>query len=71
MTKHKLIKALLIIEKYNSDFSTHCEHDIMSICGVEPEEVSEEDRLILDECGFFIGDEYGEETFQSFKWGSC
>jgi hypothetical protein len=68
---HNLIKALLIIEKYNPKFSTHCEHDVMSICGVEPDEVSEEDKVLLDEYGFFIGDECGETAFESFQWGSC
>ena len=66
-----LIKALMIIEKYNPHFSTHCEHDVMSICGVEPSEVSEEDVELLDEFGFFVGDNCGEEGFESFRWGSC
>ena len=69
--EHDLIKSLLIIEKYNSDFSTHCEHDVMSICGVEPEEVSEEDTELLAQYGFHIGDECGEEAFEPFRWGSC
>jgi len=71
MSNHKLIKALVIMEQYNADFSTHCEHDIMSICGVEPDEVSDEDKILLDEYGFFIGDSCGEIGFESYQWGSC
>jgi len=68
---NELIKALLILEKYNPEFSTHCEHDIMSICGVEPNEVSEEDIQLLEDFGFHIGSECGETGFESYRWGSC
>ena len=66
-----LIKALMIFEQYNPNFQTHCEHDVFCICGVEPDEVSDEDKEILNEFGFFVGDSCGEEVFQSFQWGSC
>lgn len=66
-----LIEALKIIAKYNLNASTHCEHDILSICGVEPEEVSNEDIILLDKYGFFVGSECGEEAFESYRWGSC
>jgi len=66
-----LIKALMIIEKYNHDFRTFCAHDILCICGVEPEEVSEEDIDLLEEFGFFVGEDCGETALQSFRWGSC
>ena len=66
-----LIKALMIFESYNPEFRTHCEHDVLCICGVEPEEVSVEDTETLKGFGFHIGDSCGEEGFQSFKWGSC
>lgn len=52
-TKHDLIKALLIAEKYNPDFKMFCRHDVLTICGVEPQEVSEEDKVSLSNYGFF------------------
>jgi hypothetical protein len=68
----KLIQALQILLKYgNPDYPTHCEHDILTICGIEPLDVSEEDIAKLDELGFFVGDEYGEEAFHSFRYGSA
>jgi len=70
-TKHDLIKALLIAEKYNPDFEMFCRHDVLTICGVEPQEVSEEDKVSLSNYGFFISDESGEDSFESFRWGSC
>jgi len=69
--EHDLIKALLIFEAYNPDFSTHCEHDVMSICGVDVDEVSEEDNDLLHEYGFLVNDSCGEEAYESFRWGSC
>lgn len=66
-----LIKALTIFEKYNKSASTHCEHDTLYICGVEPEDVSEKDIELLDKYGFFVSDESGELCFMSFNWGSC
>lgn len=68
----KLIQALQILLKYgNPDYPTHCEHDLLTICGIEPSDVSEEDIAKLDELGFFVGDEYGEEAFHSYKYGSA
>jgi len=67
-----LIEALQILLKYgNPDYPTHCEHDILTICGIEPVNVSEEDIKRLDELGFFIGNEYGEKAFHSYKFGSA
>ena len=64
-----LIKALQILLKYgNPKYPTHCEHDVLTICGIEPTDVSEADLAELDELGFFVS---GEECFQSFKFGSC
>ena len=41
----QLIEALTILLKYgNPDYPTHCEHDVMYICGIEPEQVSEEEH---------------------------
>lgn len=68
---HDLIKALTILEQYNPNFSTHCEHDIFSICGIDISDVSTEDKDLLYEYGFHIGDDCGDESFESFRWGSC
>ena len=63
------IKALQILLKYgNPDYPTHCEHDVLTICGIHPSDVSEADLAELDDLGFFVG---GEDCFQSFKFGSC
>lgn len=65
-----LIKALNILLKYgNPKYPTHCEHDIMIICGIEPESVSEDDKLELDKLGFVASKEY--ESFVSTRFGSA
>lgn len=65
-----LIEALQIFLKYgNPNRPTHCEHDVLTICGIEPGEVSEEDIEKLDELGFFVNER--ECCFQSFKYGSA
>ena len=67
-----LIKALQILRKYgNPSNPTHCEHDVMYICGIDPEDVSKEDISELHDLGFFIDDDTGENQFQSFKFGSA
>ena len=67
-----LIKALQILLKYgNPDYPTYCQHDILTIVGIAPSDVSEADLAELDELGFFVSDAGGEECFQSFKFGSC
>ena len=66
-----LIRALQIFRKYgNPSYPTHCEHDILTICGISPEDVSVEDEKELDELGFFVSEEYGELCFQSHRFGS-
>lgn len=67
-----LIKALQILLKYSdkSHNPTNCTHDQLNICaGIELEKVSEADIKELDELGFFWSDE--DETFVSFRFGSC
>ena len=65
-----LIKALQIFLRYgNPSYPTHCEHDVMYICGIEPEAVSEEDKKELDGLGFFVGED--GDGFMSFKFGSA
>jgi hypothetical protein len=70
-----LIEALQIFLKYgNPKHPTHCEHDVMTIVGINPQDVSETDKQRLDELGFFASedDDYGDEAnFQSFKFGSA
>jgi hypothetical protein len=65
-----LIEALQIFLKYgNPPYPTHCEHDELTICGIEPSAVSEEDKHRLDELGFFVDE--SEDCFMSFKFGSA
>jgi hypothetical protein len=67
-----LIEALQILLKYgNPKRPTHCEHDVLTIGGIDPSDVSEEDKEKLDELGFFISNEDGDEFFRSFRFGSC
>lgn len=64
----KLIEALQILLKYGDpDYPTHCEHDVLTICGIDPAVVSGEDRAALGALGFFVGD----EAFQSYRFGSA
>lgn len=66
----QLIQALQIFLKYgNPNNPTHCEHDEMTICGISPEDVSDEDKKKLDELGFFVSD--SDNCFRSFKFGSA
>lgn len=68
----KLIEALTILLKYGDpQWPTHCEHDVLTICGIDPDDVSDEDKSKLDELGFFVSEEYGEPQFQSFRYGSA
>ena len=65
-----LIKALQILLKYgNPSYPTHCEHDVMYICGIEADQVSDEDKDELDRLGFLVDEEDG--GFMSFKYGSA
>lgn len=65
-----LIKALQIFLKYgNPKWPTHCEHDELTICGIDPDKVSKEDKKLLDELGFFVSE--ADECFKSFKFGSA
>lgn len=65
-----LIAALQIFRKYaNERWPTTCEHDVMTIIGVDPSKVSDEDKTELDRLGFFVNED--EECFQSFRFGSA
>jgi hypothetical protein len=64
----KLIEALQIFLKYGDPaYPTHCEHDELSICGIDPDAVSDEDKQRLDELGFIVTD----DGFKSFRYGSA
>lgn len=66
----KLIQALQIFLKYkNLKWPTHCEHDVLLVVGIEKDEVSVEDRVSLDELGFYWMDEY--DCFGSGRYGSA
>jgi len=68
----KLIEALQILLRYgNPPYPTHCEHDILMICGIDPEIVSVEDRMKLEDLGFTTSDSYGDPCFISFRYGSA
>jgi hypothetical protein len=67
-----LIEALTILLKYgNPGNPTHCSHDQLTICGIDPSDVSDEDKKKLDELGFFVSDEDGDPCFISFRYGSA
>lgn len=64
-----LIKALQIFLKYgNPAYPTGCEHDELRVY-INPNEVSEEDKLSLEELGFSVDEDIG--CFLSFKYGSA
>ena len=65
-----LIKALTILLKYGDPRNpTYCTHDEMWICGISPGDVSDEDKAVLDELGFFVDD--GDDCFKSYRFGSA
>ena len=69
-----LIKALQILLKYgNPNYPTNCNHDELWICGINPDNVSKNDIDKLDDLGFIISDEFGEDNkqFKSYKYGSA
>jgi len=67
-----MIEACEIFRKYAGEQYApfHCEHDTLYVCGVEPDEVSDEDKQRLDELGF-IAQETPPRGFVSHRSGSC
>lgn len=66
----KLIEALQILLKYGDPtYPTHCEHDELTICGIDPADVSDADKVALDKLGFFVS--ASEGCFKSFRYGSA
>ena len=70
-----LIEALIILLKYgNPQWPTHCEHDVMMIMEIDPDNVSEGDKNRLAELGFHHGphEANGDEPcFNSYRFGSA
>lgn len=65
-----LIEALTIFAKYGDPYSpTHCEHDVLTVM-IDPADVSEEDKVRLEELSF-TPDNYGDDYFTSFRFGSA
>ena len=63
-----LIKALQILLKYgNPEYPTTCGDGILFICGIDPEDVSNEDVEELEELGFIVR----KRGFISYKFGTC
>jgi len=71
VTMKDLIKALQIFLKYgNPKRPTHCTHDELAILGIDPDDVSDEDKDALFELGFFENTNEGDGYFYSFRFGS-
>lgn len=68
MALTELIEALQIFAKYGNPVSpTHCEHDELWVM-IDPDIVSDEDKKILDDKGFFAS---SEGNFLSYRYGSA
>ena len=62
-----LIKALQIFMKHtDSRYPTKCEHDILIVNCVSPDDVSEEDKNELAKLGFVP---YEDFAFVSYRFG--
>lgn len=69
-----LIEALeLMRSKLTLDIRSpfHCEHDTLTVVGVDPALFTEGELARLDELGFFVTEDCGERFFQSFRFGSA
>ncbi len=67
-----LIEALNIFLKYtDTKYPTNCSHDELAIMDVNPNDVSMEDIIKLEELGFIVSDVDGDKYFMSFKFGSA
>ena len=67
-----LIEALQILSKYmpeDNKFPTHCEHDILHVCDVDVDRVTDEDMERLEKLVFVIGE--FDNSFSSTRFGSC
>lgn len=69
-----LIEALQIMLKYGNPHSpTHCSHDLLAICGIDPSVVSRKDIVRLEKLGFEVGDPWDcdDTMFYSHRYGSA
>lgn len=65
-----LIRALQILLKYGDPRNpTNCAHDELTICGIDPAQVSAEDKAELERLGFFVS--VPDQCFMSFRFGSA
>lgn len=48
----------------------HCEHDVLAVMA-DPSLFTESEIRDLDELGFIVGDEYDDDCFSSFRFGSA
>jgi hypothetical protein len=66
----EFLEAINILRKYKQgewNYPFNCSHDKLSVCGVDPGDVTQEDIDKLDDLGFFVVDDY----FASYRFGSC
>lgn len=63
-----LIEALQIFMKYcgNVSYPTTCDHDMLFVNCVSPDEVSDEDKIKLETLGFIP---YEDFAFVSYRFG--
>lgn len=65
-----LIEALKIFRIYGNPSSpTYCSHDLLTICGIEPDVVSDEHKKQLEKYGFDVNED--EDCFYSYYYGSA
>lgn len=65
-----LIKALQIFLKYGDPkYPTNCSHDVLAIMDINPDKVSDLDKIELEKLGFIV--EQDDECFISFRFGSA
>ncbi len=66
-----LIAGLQIFREYGNPARparpTHCEHDELTICGIDPADVVDEDKARLAALGFYDD----KKTFYSHRFGSA
>lgn len=65
-----LIEALTLLQKYQKDTHnpTHCEHDQLTVVGIDNAAMTAEDKLRLKDLGFWPDD---EGCYSSFRFGSA
>ena len=59
---NRIFEGLKIIEKYQPNFDTYAEHDTIYIGSYNPDEMTEQERVKMEELGWFEG----EDSWQHF-----